>query len=175
MRKLIATVFVSALLSIGQVASAGPFEEGESAIVRGDYATALKLLRPLAGQGNAEAQSKLAQMYEWGQGVPQDYAEALRWYRRAADQGDHAGQGSLGMMYLNGVGVPLDYVRGHMWLNLAAARISVSSSNAKVRAAEAKLRDAYSKSRDLAAKLMTPAQIAEAQRLAREWKPKPEK
>jgi hypothetical protein len=52
-----------------------------------------------------------------------------------------------------------------MWLNLAASRYPAS---------KAKLRDSAVKVRDgLAADLMTPAQIAEAQRLAREWKPKP--
>jgi uncharacterized protein len=49
-----------------------------------------------------------------------------------------------------------DYVRAHMWFNLAAAQGDQDAA----------------KARDDVAKLMTPAQIAEAQKLAREWRPK---
>jgi uncharacterized protein len=58
-------------------AIAGPLEDGQAAYRRGDYATELALLRPLADQGNAVAQTGLGWMYEYGHGVPQDYAEAL--------------------------------------------------------------------------------------------------
>jgi TPR repeat protein len=54
---------------------------------RKDYVSALSIVRPLADQGNAIAQSNLGLMYETGQGVPQDYTEAARLYRLAADQG----------------------------------------------------------------------------------------
>ncbi len=87
--------------------------------------------------------------------VRQDNAEAARWYRKAADQGDSLAQYELGQMYVDGEGVPQDYVQAHMWFNLAASEIKIA----------AKFRD------DLASK-MTPAQIAEAQKMAREWKPK---
>lgn len=66
-------------------------------------------------------------------------------------------------MYYYGPGVPQDYVEAHKWYNLAAARFS---------AAEAEQRESAVKNRDIIAAKMTPAQIAEAQRLAREWKPK---
>lgn len=59
-------------------------------------------------------------------------------------------------MYAQGRGVLQDFIQAHMWYNLSAAQ-------GEQRAAEA---------RDALAKQMTPAQIAEAQRLAREWKPK---
>ena len=68
-------------------AAAGPFEDGVAAYKRGDYATALRLLRPLAAQGNAAAQYLLGLMYGRGDGVPQDDAEAVKWYRLAAEQG----------------------------------------------------------------------------------------
>ncbi len=64
-------------------------------------------------------------------------------------------------MYSKGQGVPQNYVQAHMWYNLAASRFAPGSD-----------RDMAVKNRDIAAALMTPAQIAEAQRLAREWKPK---
>jgi TPR repeat protein len=78
--------------------------------------------------------------------------------RAAAEQGHATGQTSLGVMYDNGNGVPQDYVRAHTWFNLAASRGNPKGS----------------KNRDIVAKRMTPAQIVEVRRLAREWKPKPE-
>jgi uncharacterized protein len=69
----------------GSVA-AGPYEDGIAAYEKGDYATALSLMRPLAEQGNADAQHSLGVMYNDGQGVPQDYAAAVSWYRKAAER-----------------------------------------------------------------------------------------
>ena len=121
-----------------------------------DYDTALKEWRPLAEQGDADAQFNLGVMYDMGLGVSQDYQEAVRWYRRAAEQGNAGAQNNLGFMYGNAQGVPKDYVLAHMWLNLVAAK---------------GLKDA-GELRDFLEELMTPAQLAEAQRRAREWTPK---
>ena len=124
-----------------------------------EYAAALKQWRPLAEQGNAVGQFNLGEMYAKGLGVPQDDTEAMRWYRLAAEQRHAGAQYALGEIYANGQGVPQNYVLAHMWLNLAA----VQGDELAV-----KMRDYY-------AYLMSPAQIAEAQKLAREWKPKKEK
>ncbi len=132
-----------------------------AAYQRGDHATALRLWRPLAEQGLAEAQSNLGIMYRKGRGVAQDYAEAVKWFRLAAEQGNAEAQSILGAMYREGQGVPQDYVQAHMWFNLAASRFSASETEA---------RDDAVKDRDIIASKMTPAQIAEAQKLAREWK-----
>jgi TPR repeat protein len=94
-------------------------------------------------------------MYVEGRGVPQDDAEAARWYRKAAEQENEEAQRLLGEMYRDGRGVPKDYVQAYMWFNLAAARRSEPAAQG----------------RDLLEHSMTPAQIAEAQKLAREWKP----
>jgi len=67
-------------------AAAGPLHDGNAAAQRGDYATALRLWRPLAEQGDAAAQYNLGNMYVKGAGVPQDDAEAVKWYRLAAEQ-----------------------------------------------------------------------------------------
>ena len=88
------------------VAFADPREDANTAYDRGDYATLLKLLKPLATQGDPFAQSFLGVMYENGRGVPQDYDEAVKWYRLAAAQGDAHAQYNLGVMYENGKGVP---------------------------------------------------------------------
>jgi TPR repeat protein len=115
----------------------------------------VKWYRKAADQGDADAQFNLGAGYDNGQGVPQDYAEALKWYRLAADQGVASAQYNLAVMYANGQGVPQDYVRAYMWFNLAAAQ--------GLQGAE--------EDRDQVAQQMTAAQIAEAQKLAREWKP----
>ncbi len=133
-----------------------------------DYAEAMKWTRKAAEQGQRDAQNDLGLMYHYGQGVPQDYAEAVKWYRKAAEQGNAAGQLNLGVMYGDGRGVPQDYVQAHMWFSLAASR---SSPGLRI---PSKHRDDAVKNRDIIAARMTPAQIAEAQRLAREWKPKSE-
>ncbi len=179
------------VLSLATPVVAGEFDDAAVAYSKGDYATALRLYRPLADQGNAAAQFSLGLMHYRGNGMPQDYAEAVKWYRKAADQGDtraqfnlgnmcYEGQGvqqdyaeavkwyrlaadqsepraqlQLGLMYNIGLGLPKDHVLAYMWLSLSAAQ---------------GFQDA-TKMRDDLAEHMTPEQIAEAQKLAREWKP----
>jgi TPR repeat protein len=160
-KSLLAALVVS--LSLAAPVLAGPLEDGDAAYNRGDYATALRLWRPLAEQGFANAQNNLGLMYANGQGVARDNREAVKWYRLAAEQGFAQAQYNLGFMYAKGRGVARDYARAHMWANLSASSFSAS---------EVKQRDQAIKIRDALVKWMSPAQIAEAQRLAREWKPK---
>ncbi len=117
-----------------------------------DDAEAVKWYRRAAEQDYADAQFNLGYMYNVGRGVPQDYTEAVKWYRRAAEQGNTVAQANLGRLYGNGQGVSQDYTLAHMWLNLAGTDFEDAREL-----------------RDTVAKQMTPAQIAEAQRLAREW------
>ena len=93
---------------------------------------------------------------------PQDYAEAVKGYRKAADQGDAEAQLNLGVSYASGQGVPQDYVEAHKWSNLSAAS-----------ATDKEIRDTATHNRDFIASKMTADQVAEAQKLAREWKPTP--
>ena len=141
--------------------SADPYQDGDAAHSRGDYATAMRLLRPLAEQGNGRAQILVGMMHELGQGVPKNGAAAAEWYRRAADRGYPSAQGNLGALYAQGLGVPRDYVQAYKWWTLAAARFAAASPQR---------RDATLKSRSEIASKMTQAQIAEAERQAREWK-----
>jgi hypothetical protein len=130
--------------------AAGGINAGTAAYNQGNYDSALRVWRPLAEQGNPGAQLNLGFMYDNGYGVPQDYKEAIKWYRRAAEQGNDRAQYNLGLMYDNGDGVPQDYVQAHMWYDIAGVAVAA-------------------KYRDFVAREMTPAQIVEAQRLAREW------
>ncbi len=101
----------------------------------------------------------------WDEGVAAykrgDYATALREWRPLAEQGNAKAQYNLGVMYGNGVGVPQDEAQAYMWFKLASSTFPPGEN-----------RNIAVKSRDIIAKMMTPAQIAEAQKLAREWKPK---
>ncbi len=134
------------------------FQAGIEAADRGDYHTAVEEFQLSAERGDVKARYNLGVMYQLGLGVPQDDQEAVRWYRLAAEQGDASAQFKLGLMYGQGEGGPKDYVLAHMWLNLAAAK---------------GMKEAV-KGRDILEKRMTPAQLAEAQQMAREWKPKGE-
>lgn len=193
-RRLLFTI--APLFGLAAMAWAG-WNEGVAAYNQGDYATTYREFLPLAQQGNSQAQVRLGSMYHFGRAVPQDYAEAMKWYRKAVNQGDALGQTAIGVMYhdghgvpqdyteaaqwfrkaadpgdtfgqvllggmyYKGNGVPQDYVQAHLWFNLAASRLPPGDDQ-----------ETAAKERDRVAEKMTPAQIAEAQGLARQWKQK---
>jgi TPR repeat protein len=102
---------------------------------------------------NREEDIFASSIYCDGKGVPEDDTEAVKWYRKAAEQGYAEAQYNLGVMYTNGEGVPEDYVESYMWWNLAAAQgIEQAKGN-----------------KEILSKQMTKEQIAEAQKLSREW------
>jgi TPR repeat protein len=125
------------------------YREGKG--VDRDYAQAVVWWRRSAGQGHASAQSALGFMYASGQGVSEDYAQAVEWYRRAAEQGIARAQFNLGVLCGKGQGVAQDRVEAYKWMSLAAALEESAAA------------------RDRLAQQMTAAQIAEAERRAREW------
>jgi hypothetical protein len=160
----------------------------------GNYSEALRWYRKAAEQGNATAQYGLGQLYDGGLGVPQDFTEAVRWYRKSAEQGNYSAQSTLAErkvvqdhaeaarwyrtlaekglawaqydlagLYLTGRGVTHDLVAAHMWANLAASRVTGDLQQI--------IQPTYATRRDEIAEKMTPVQIAEAQRRAREWRP----
>jgi TPR repeat protein len=126
-----------------------------------DYTEAARWYRRAAENSNAMAQSTLGDIYYYGRGVPQDFVEAGQWWQRAAEQGMAVAQLNLGVMYANGDGVAQDYVKSHFYTNLAAARLPPGQDH-----------DIAVKNREIVGKLMSAAQIAEAQHLARAWRPK---
>jgi TPR repeat protein len=184
-------------LALGGTGFAGQYEDGQAALSRHDYAAAFQHFRTPAEQGDARAQhwlgffyyygggvpqnyalaakwylkaaeqgydfaqADLALMYSAGKGVTQSYADALKWFRLAADHGNAVAQYNLGIAYANGFGVPQNYILAHMWFNLAVANTT-----------EKVTRDEAARNRDILAAKMNPEQLAEAQRLATEWKPK---
>ena len=169
-------------------AAAQDRDKGVEANARDDYAAALIELRPLAEQGDADAQTNLAIMFENGLGVAQDYTEAVKWYQRAAEQGHVGAQNNLGVMYGNGRGVAQDHAEAVKWYQRAAEQgvaqpqdnLGVMYENGRgvpqdfVRAhmwfnlAAAQGLAPAIEHRDNLAKRMTPADLSIAQRMARE-------
>jgi TPR repeat protein len=190
MTRAFRAIFVVVLMisSVAAAMAADTLEDAVAAYRRADYATALRVYRSMADQGLAIAQFNVGLMYDNGQGVTKDEIQAMKWYRLAADQGrsdaqyqlghlnykqnNYAeaakwfhlasdqgradAQSNLGSMYAEGDGVPQDFVQALMWFTLSAAQNHKDGIE----------------NRDKAAGLMTPAQIAEAQKLARGWKSK---
>lgn len=109
-------------------------------------------LRKAALQDHVDAQLELARMYENGDGVPGDDAEMAKWYRRAAAQGDVGAQLFVADLYVRGRGLQRDLVRAYMWYEIAGRYWGDLAAGAK----------------RVVAEQMTPAQIAEAERLARQ-------
>ncbi|WIM09798.1 MAG: hypothetical protein OJF58_000751 [Enhydrobacter sp.] len=128
-----------------------------------DFATAIAIWRPLAEQGNAEAQTLLGAMYWSGEGVPRDHAQAAKWYLRAAQQGYARAQNDIGFMYGFGEGIPPhDDVQAYKWISLAIERYTAKNQDR---------RDQAIKDKATLEARMTPAQLAQAKREIRDWKP----
>ena len=113
-------LFVLSLCLLIAPSAWGDYQDGRKAYNRGDYATALKELRPLAEQGHAEAQYLFGYMYYKGRGVGQDGEEAVKWFRKAAEQGDVKAQYLLGYMCYKGQGIGQDDEETEKWLLKAA-------------------------------------------------------
>jgi uncharacterized protein len=113
----------------------------------------VKWWRKSAEQGLSQAQTSLGRMYSTGRGILRDYKEAVKWWRKSAEQGDSSAQYYLGKMYKEGRGVTQDYVMAHMYFNISV----VNGSHIAIR------------ERGSIEDEMTLSQIAEAQKIAREW------
>lgn len=105
-----------AALGLGAGDARADVKTGVDAWQRGDFAAAVAEWRPLADQGDADAQYNLGQAYKLGRGVPQDIAIAESWYEKAAQQGHPQAAANLGLiLFQNG-----DRQRAIPWLKMAA-------------------------------------------------------
>jgi len=114
--------------------------------------------RKAADQNLPDAQCELGNCYIEGEGVPKDIPEGVKWTRLAAEQGFGQAQNTLGVCYMKGRGVTKNNVEAYKWFNLAAAKGDDRADDARVNLAAVE-------------RFLTPAQVAEGQRLAREFKP----
>ncbi len=154
MNQSIGLFLAGSLLCAAPVWAEGDWDRARTAHERGDYATELAIVRPLAAQGFAFAQFNLGVLYDHGHGVPMDDRQAIAWYRKAAEQGLPQAQINLGIMYEEGEGGPVDLVQAYFWYAMADSQGDSQGPQAK---------------REIVAK-MTPAQVAEAEKKIKEWR-----
>jgi TPR repeat protein len=117
-RNLLGALAIAAAL--GASAAAGPLEDANDAYREKAYAKAAELWRPLAENGDAEAQYSLGTLYAEGKGVEQNDATAFLWFQRAANQGVAAAQYNLGASYATGAGIGKSDVDAARWFRRAA-------------------------------------------------------
>ncbi len=132
------------------------YDKGSGGVAQ-DYKQAASWFERAAEQGEVRAQSAIGYMYDIGQGVAADPKRAKTWYEKAAAKGNGFAQYNLGSMYGTGRGVERNELQAYVWFIIAEE----NRSNAA--AATAK------QSRQLIESSLTPEQVAEGQRLAREW------
>jgi uncharacterized protein len=156
---------ISGALMVGGPAMADPRGDGLAAFVRGDFVTARQILLPFANSGDKDAETALGDIYYDGLGVPKDYATGVVWFHKAADQGVPVAQFFLGVSYTMGRGSSQDLLQAWVWFTLAAPRFTAGDAN---------LRDQAIKLAGAAALRLSPAQIAEGQRMVLAWARKTE-
>ena len=149
--------------------------------VQRDYGEALKWYRLAAEQDSPYAQNILGIAYEHGFSVQQSDADAMTWYRRAANKVYdsshltlmHGPQYNLAAMFAAGRAISKDNVQAYMWFTLAAKFGDVRSPELPGVTAFGASKETALEQRDKVAALMTSAEIAEGEKLAREWAPHP--
>ncbi|MDP4030286.1 MAG: tetratricopeptide repeat-containing serine protease family protein [Gallionella sp.] len=128
--------------------------------------------------GHVLSYGTVGMMYDKGEGVPKDNAKAFEWWQKAAAQGDADAQSELGNRFHFGKGISKNDVLAYAWSNLAAAQKSnyqiANGANKKLNEHLASFGDKQEKDRafqrDVFEGVLTPAQRAEGQRLASNWK-----
>jgi TPR repeat protein len=157
-----------------------------------NHRDAMKWYRKAADKGNAEAQIQVAGMYDRGEGVPKSVIDSANWLRKAAEQGHTLAQTLLSMKYTVGQGVPQDHEQAFKWMREAAlrgfppAQHNIGGMYAEGRGVQQDYVEAYkwaivsgpgqktevhTQAVNYLTTKMTPSQIAEATRLANEWRP----
>jgi len=99
-------------------AAAQSVTAGIDAWQKGEYASAVKIWRPLAEAGDADAAFNLGQAYRLGRGVPINLAAAQTWLLRAAGKDHLDAQTTLGLLLFDSG----DRAGGLRWLKAAADR-----------------------------------------------------
>ena len=156
---------VAVLLLLGWLSPAwADFKSASAAYARGDLVTAFQEWRSLSEQGDPAAQYQLGRLYAEGEGTERDQAQALHWFRRSAERDYPLAQYVLGVAYQEGLGVAPDYILAQFWFNLATDRLDVEGQ-------EGELSEDAMMRRDAVSGRLNAAQMAEARRLTRDWRP----
>jgi len=111
-----------ALSLMAATSQASDIGQGYQAYQSGDYQQAYAIWKPLAEQGDAEAQFYLGLLYRSGEGVEKNDRTALEWFTASAKQGYLDAQYNTGIMYMEGRGVAVSKRDAFKWWQLAAER-----------------------------------------------------
>jgi hypothetical protein len=112
--------FLLLAFALGSPSAFADFEQANAAFTAGDYALALKELKPLAAKGDARSQYAMGVLAENGLGMPKNPTQAADWYLKAAKLGNTDAQYNLGAMNEHGVGMPVNYSEAARWYRPAA-------------------------------------------------------
>ena len=163
--RFLITLLVALCISIAPIIYSWPrasIAEKSSYAQSNEVSAALHLLRPLAENGDAEAQYRIGQLYEEALEVANSGTNALEWYKQSAEQGHAHAQFSLGRLFVVGHDISQDYVQAYKWFILSESGLPESDTRARAQAAKA---------RETISPMMTPAQISKAKKLAASWAP----
>ena len=130
MRRQLLAVALASAMGIPGLALADAEQDLQaamSALKAEEYSAAASLLRPLAEDGNAQAQYFLGNLYRAGRGLPKDAEVACEWYEKAAVSGDVRAEHDTGACYVTGLGGRVDPEKGAYWLQMAASHGLVAS------------------------------------------------
>lgn len=127
----------------------------------GEFTNSVPVFARLAELGHPVAEWLLGNVYYFGQGVPLDFRTSLGWFEKAATQGCFAAYAPTAQMYEKGDGTPIDLGKAYMWYNIAVAQLP-----------QGKERREMIERREKVAALLTPAQLAAAQKRSLQFKPK---
>ena len=164
-RRLIVGFLPALLVGVGGLPARGAsqrelIDDAKADFEKKDFASAIKLLVPLAQDGNVEAQYYLGQCFENGYGTKKDVVAAISWYEVAAESNHAESQVRIGYIYLNGIGVVVDVVKAYMWFEIALINHRTWEN-----------RPVAVYYRNVARIKMTVDQKVEAEQEARNWKP----
>lgn len=155
----------SALGSMGRVL-------GERSGEQTDPTQAAIFFKRAAELGDDQAQNEMGELHLDGKGVLKDYELAARYFGQAAQQANGTATKNLGLAYAIGRGVPKDLPKAYFWLSIAAMGRDSGifwnfGPDSQDFGKPSALRDKISRG-------MTSDEIAQAHRLAREWRPSPQ-
>jgi hypothetical protein len=103
------------------------FASGIAAFETKSFSQALRLLAPLADEGDAESQHRCAIMYQNGLGIVANEQRAFEYMKSAAEQGHAVAQHGLGFMYMEGECVEQNSEQAIVWFQKGAEQGLVGS------------------------------------------------
>ncbi len=119
-RFFLATAVSTVLGLAATSANARDTSPAAQAFEQQDYDTAMRLSVPLAQNGDAAAQYRLAMMYRFGWGVGRDFLLAREWFEKSAAQGYGLSAAELGKIHKDGRGVDKNPVEAVKWFRQGA-------------------------------------------------------